>query len=60
MSGSVIIEMDIDRNSRHLPHPFDDDGANGDVRHEVAVHDIDMEPVGAGGFDSLDFVLESG
>jgi hypothetical protein len=40
-------------------HPFDDDRSNGDVRHEVAVHDIDVQPIGARGFDSLNLVFET-
>ena len=33
------------------PDRFDDVRADGNVRHEMAVHDVDMDPVGAGGID---------
>ena len=52
-------QVNVHRNNRDLTHPFDNDRANGDVRHEVAVHDIDVQPIGAGRFDSLDFVFET-
>ena len=58
MSGSVIIEMHIEGNRGHFAHPFDDHRTDGDVGHEVAVHNIDMKPVGAGRFDCLDLVFE--
>ncbi len=34
--------------------------ADRDVGHEMAVHDIDMDPVGAGGLDATDFVTQFG
>ena len=52
-------QVNVHRNNRDLAHPFHYDRANGDVWHEVTVHDIDVQPIGAGGFDSLDFVLET-
>ena len=38
----------------------DDDGADGDVGNEVAVHDVDVEPFCAGCFDRADFLAETG
>ena len=40
------------------PHRLDDVGAVGDVRHEMPVHHIEMDPVGAGGVDAADFLAE--
>ena len=35
-------------------------GAEGDVRHEMPVHDVEMQPVGAGGFDGVNLLAQSG
>ena len=35
-------------------------GPKGDVVHEVSVHDIEVQPVGAGGFDVFGFLAETG
>ena len=35
-------------------------GADGDVGHEVPVHHVDMDPVGAGGLDCADFIAQLG
>ncbi len=35
-------------------------GPDRDVRHEMPVHDIDMDPVGAGGVDGAHFFPEPG
>ena len=34
--------------------------ADGDIRHEVAVHDVDVDPVGAGGIDRAHLLAELG
>ena len=34
--------------------------ADGDVGNEMAVHDVDMDPVGAGGVNRPDFLAELG
>ena len=34
--------------------------ADGDVGHEMAVHHVDMDPVGAGGLDRADFLAQFG
>ena len=33
-------------------------GPDGDVRHEMAVHHVDMNPVGAGGIDGAHLLAE--
>mmetsp|Transcript_2000 Transcript_2000/g.9027 ORF Transcript_2000/g.9027 Transcript_2000/m.9027 type:complete len:298 (-) Transcript_2000:14-907(-) len=38
----------------------DDEGADGDVGDEAAVHDVDVDPLGAGLIDSLDLGAEGG
>ena len=40
------------------PDRFDDVGPDGNIGHEMAVHDVDMDPVGAGGVDRVDFVAQ--
>jgi hypothetical protein len=37
------------------PH---DHRPDGDVRNEPAIHHVDVDPVGAGGFDGLDLARE--
>ncbi len=39
---------------------FDRGGAEGQVRHEMPVHHIDMDPIGALGFDRADLGAEIG
>ena len=51
-------QMHIERLSCVASHRFDDDRPEGDIRHEAAVHDVDMNPVGAGLIDSPDLVGE--
>ena len=41
-------EMDVKKNFRQRPDGFDDLRAEGNVRHEMAVHDVEVQPVGAG------------
>ena len=51
-------EVHIEGDRRHFAHPLDDHRTDRDVGHEMAVHDIDMNPVGAGRFDRLDLVFQ--
>jgi len=37
---------------------LDDDRAHGDRRHEVTVHDVDVDDLGAGGEDRADLLAE--
>jgi hypothetical protein len=39
---------------------FDDGRAEGDVGDEVAVHDVEVDPVGAGGIDCGHLFAEAG
>jgi hypothetical protein len=41
-------------------HRLDDVGAIGNVRNEMPVHHVEMDPVGAGGIDGADFFAEFG
>ncbi len=52
-------EMDVDCLCRCGANRFDNQRANRDVGHETAVHDVDVNPVGAGPVDRLDFSLKT-
>src|SRR5206468_13052297 len=41
-------EVDIKRHARERANDLHDLRAEGDVRHEMAIHDVEMEPVGFG------------
>ena len=41
-------------------HRLDDVGAVGNVRHEMPVHHVEMDPVGAGRIDGADFLAQLG
>ena len=47
-------QMHIERFLGVRPDRFDDLRPDGDVGHEMAVHDVDMNEVGARRFDRLD------
>ncbi len=51
-------QMDVDRFRRRPPHGFDDNRADRQVWHEAAVHDIDVNPVGAGRLDGMHLLGE--
>ncbi len=53
-------QMHVERLLGVGPDRFDDVGADRNVRHEVAVHDVDMNPVGAGCVHRADFLAELG
>jgi hypothetical protein len=38
---------------------FYDKRADGDIRHKMAIHDVDMNPVGAGRLNGLNFFAET-
>src|SRR5437899_2136987 len=44
---------------RQRPDRLDDIGAKTDVRHEVPVHDVAMDPVGSGRIDRRDLFAEA-
>ena len=52
--------MAIQWKPRHALDRLDNERPQRDVRHKIAVHDIDMQPVGAGGFNGLKLVFEPG
>src|SRR3990172_8836249 len=51
-------EMDMERHFSHIPDRLDDQRTNRDVRHEVAVHDIDMQQMRAGFFNPANVFAE--
>ena len=48
-------QMNVDHAFGGGSDSFHHEGPDGDVRHESAVHNIDVDPVGPGLFDSFDF-----
>ncbi len=64
-SGEVGIgrrdhQVDVERLLRMWPDRLHHARPDGDVGHEMAVHDVDMDPVGAGGVDGVHFLAETG
>jgi len=53
-------QMDIQQEVRHGPDFFDHDGPEREVRHEVAVHDIEVEEIGPGVLDPGDLIGQVG
>ncbi len=53
-------QVHVEGQVRHLARRFDDQRTDGDVRHEMAVHDIHMHIIGAGRLDGTDFFPEAG
>src|SRR5262249_26297711 len=51
-------EMDVERQRRQPPHRLDDLRAESEIRHEAAVHDVDVDPVGAAGLAQGDLFAE--
>ena len=51
-------QMHVQRLRGGAAHRVHDGRAEGDVGHEPAVHDVDVDPIGAGLIDSADFVSE--
>src|SRR5438045_6946719 len=48
--------MHVERKLGELAHRLDDLRAKGEVRHEAAVHHIDVNPVGAAFLEHRDFI----
>ena len=42
-------QVDFQRDSSHRPQPAYDRGSEGDIGNEMAVHDVHVNAVGAGG-----------
>ena len=40
-------QVHVKRQGGHFSHGFDNQRADGHVRHEMSIHDIDVQPVGA-------------
>ena len=51
-------QVHVERECRDLPDGLDDDRAHREVRHEMAVHNVDVQPVRAGALDSPYFVAQ--
>ena len=51
--------MRIEQHAARLADAFDDGGTERDVRHEVTVHHIEMDDVGAGGSGARDLLVET-
>ena len=51
-------QMRVEDLLRVRPQRLDDVGTVGDVRHEMPVHHVEMDPVGAGRVDRADLVAE--
>jgi hypothetical protein len=51
-------QMHVEWLGRVRPERLHHRGANGDVGHEMAVHDVDMDPVGPGHVDGADFLAQ--
>ena len=49
-------QVDVEWLRRRLAHGCDDQRAEADVGNEAAVHDVDMDPVGAGRVDRANLV----
>ena len=54
--GVVDHQVHVERERRDLLQPLDHPQAEGEVRHEVVVHDVDVHEVGGG--DAPELVLE--
>ena len=48
-------EMHIEGKCRMLSECFDDGASESQIRHEMTVHDVQMDKIGAGLFDILQF-----
>ena len=53
-------QVRVERGAHARAEGGDHVGAQGDVGHEVAVHDVDLHPVGAGGLDGGNLLAEAG
>ena len=58
--GALAHEVDVEEEGGEGAEGFDDVGAEAEVGDEVAVHDVEVEPLGAGAVDALEFSVEAG
>jgi hypothetical protein len=52
--------MDIQRLLRNRTDRLNDRGTDRYVRDEVAIHNVDMDPIGPGSFDRADLIPQLG
>ena len=53
-------QVNVERLLGVRPKRLHDTGADGEVGHEMAVHDVDVDPVGPGLIDRAHFLAEPG
>jgi hypothetical protein len=56
--GGCNHQMHVERLFGVRTDRANDIGANGNIRDKMAVHDVDMDPVGAGGIDGAHLLAE--
>ena len=49
-------EMAVDRQADRRAHRVEERNAKAEIRHEVAVHDVQMDPVRACGLQPMQFI----
>ena len=57
--GMLDHEMNVERKGGLFPHCRDHGRAKRNVIDEMAIHDVEMQPIGAGLFGPMDFVCEA-
>ena len=58
MIGMLDHEMNIERKFRLFAHGRDNGRAKRNVVDKMSIHDVEMDPIGAGGFNALRFLGE--
>ncbi len=58
--GAGAHQMDVKGQAAQRAKGLDDGGAEGNVGHKMAVHDVEVKPVGAGAVDAGGFGAEAG
>jgi len=58
-AGRVDHEVNVEKFCRVFSDLLDDELPEGDVGHEVAVHHVEVKPVGFGGVDKVDGLIEA-
>ena len=53
-------EMDIQKQRSQMANCFDDVRSEADVRHKVAVHDVEVKPICAGAINAPKFSIQAG
>ncbi len=60
MIGMLDHEMDVERKLGVFSHRRDDSGPERNVIDEMAIHDVEMQPIGAGFLGAMDLGFEMG